>query len=73
MTECLELGQHQCRALVRGQSLHVQDEIAQILAALDLDRKALGRRVLELGHRMVAPTTQDRVAAIASDGEQPRA
>jgi hypothetical protein len=69
-----ELKQNQCGALVSGESPHVVEHLAQILAALDLVGQALEDR--SVAHHLVdadrlSPRAQLRQAAIARDGVEP--
>ena len=73
VAEGIDLGEHERRALVLGQAAHVDDQIAQVLAALHLCGEALGSRLVELGGGLLAARAQDRVAAVARDREQPGA
>ncbi len=73
MGEGVELGEHKrCSLLVR-QLPHVADEVTEVLAGLNLGCEALGLDLLELGDRLLTPRTEDRVAAVTRDREQPGA
>jgi hypothetical protein len=54
------LGEHQRRALVVGQVIDVDDQVAEILAALDLDGETVGRLLLELERGTLATRAEDR-------------
>jgi hypothetical protein len=73
VAERVHLGQHERGALFVGQAPEVDDQVAEILPALDLRDKALGDRLGELADRLLAARAQHRVAAVARDREQPRA
>jgi hypothetical protein len=72
MAERVHLGEHERGALFVGQPAEIEHEIAQVLAPLGLDGEALRGGLVEIGDRLLAPGAQDRVAAVASDREQPR-
>jgi hypothetical protein len=72
MAERVHLGEHERGALFVGQPAEIEHEVAQVLAPLGLDGEALCNGLVEIGDGLLAPGAQDRVAAVASDREQPR-
>ena len=74
MGEVADLREHERGALVVGQARDVAEQLAQVGALLDAGAEALGRG-LELldGHGRGLAGREHREAAVAGDGEQPRA
>ena len=73
MAQGAELGQDERRPLILGQPLEVGQQVAQVLALLDLGREPLDRglgNVVE-GALLLAGA-QDGQAAVAGDGVEPR-
>ena len=72
--EVAQLRENERRALVVRQPAEVDEQLAQVLAALDLDGQVVGRRhrFVEVVGRLPAPRPQHREAAVAGDGVQPR-
>jgi hypothetical protein len=68
----VELGHDERGPLLLGQLGHVAEDLAQVLALLDLGRETLGGDLVELVSGLLAAGAQHRVAAVAGDGEQPR-
>jgi hypothetical protein len=70
--EGTELGEDERRALVLGELLQVGEHVAQVLAALDLGREALDRRLGDVVEgALLAAGAQDRQGAVAGDRVQP--
>ena len=59
------------RALIVRQTLHVDDQIAQVLAPLHLNRESFRDGLIEVAGRLLSPPAQHRVATVARDREQP--
>src|SRR2546421_12648145 len=71
VSERIELGQDERRALIVRQTLHVDDQIAQVLAPLHLNRESFRDGLIEVAGRLRSPPAQHRVATVARDREQP--
>ena len=67
------LGEHERGALVLGQLVQVAQEVAQVLAALDDGGQVLGRRLVRLLERALAPGAEHGEAAVAGDRVEPGA
>jgi hypothetical protein len=70
--QSLQLGQHQCGALFFGEPAYIGDQIAEILATLDLDGEPFGRGLIDRVGRLLTTRADDRVAAVAGHRVQPR-
>jgi hypothetical protein len=72
--ELAQLGQEQRGALVVGQRAQVGEQVAQLLAPLDVGGEVLRRRNPVVGQpRIGAPCADDRDAPVARDGVEPGA
>ena len=71
MAQGVEFGQNECSSLLAGQAAHVDDEVPQVLAPLNLTREAVCDRLVEVGRGPLTLRSQDRVAPVAGDREQP--
>ena len=71
MGEVRRLGEQKRSPLLLGKLTQVAEQLAQLDTALDLLGKPLGRKLLELGG-LLAARSQERKAAVAGDGVEPR-
>lgn len=72
VTEGLELGEDQRRSLILRKALHIDHQVSEILAALNLARQALRDRLDALARGLLAAGANDRETAITGDREEPR-
>ena len=69
-----QLGEHERRALVLGEPVDVGQQGAQVRALLEVGRQPVRDGLgVGVGDRRVLARRVDRAAAVAGDGEQPRA
>jgi hypothetical protein len=73
VAESSELCHDQRGALVGREPAQVDDQVPQLLAPLDDDRRLLADAVRRLGHGDLAASAEQGVAAVARDRVQPRA